>query len=348
MRQVYVYDENQYALVVAPKPKILLPTDVIVKTTATTLCGSDVHILQGHMNTPWGFVLGHEFVGTIEEIGSAVSGVCVGDRVVAPAAPWCGSCARCRDGQTQACERGGIFGSGAAYGNLGGAHAEFVRVPWADSCVSKIPDNVTDTQAITVGDILSTGWTSVKHAVSAPGQTLVVFGAGPIGLAAIHSSTLHGCARVIANDVMADRLELAKELGADFIINASEENVSEAISKITAGKGANAIIDAAGTESTIASWPEVAALSAKVAMVAIPSKPIEMQLASLLQKNITVWSGFGDLKHMDMLLDLISIGKLDPSPIFTETVPFDAIENALDEFISRKPGLVKPLVVMGG
>lgn len=344
MKHVYVFDENKYALVSAPKPEILQPTDVILKTTATTVCGSDVHILQGHMNTPWGFALGHEFIGVIDQVGAAVTGYCVGDRVVAPAAPWCGSCARCRSGQKQACERGGIFGSGAAFGNLGGGHAEYVRVPWADSCLAKIPDNVSDAQALTVGDILSTGWTAVKNSITCPDQTLVVFGAGPIGLSAIHTARLKGVGHVIAIDVLSERLAVAKKMGADFTIDASKDNPIEVIQELTEGQGAEAIIDAAGTESTIKAWPDIAAIGASVAMVAIPAKPMEMNLVSLLHKNISLWQGLGDLGDMDMLLSLISKGKLDPSPIFTEEVNFNSIENALDDFISRKVGLIKPFI----
>jgi alcohol dehydrogenase len=165
MRQIFVCGCNDYKLADAPEPTIKAPGDLIVKVTTTTVCGSDVHLLAGHMHTPWGFPLGHEFVGVVHQIGSEVCNFKLGDRVVAPAAPWCGQCNNCRRGQTQVCERGGVFGSGARFGSLGGAHAEYVRVPFADVCVSRIPDGVTDAQALTVGDILTTGWSAVKNEI---------------------------------------------------------------------------------------------------------------------------------------------------------------------------------------
>lgn len=347
MRQVFVSDAHTYALVEAPEPMIEAATDVIVKVRTTTVCGSDVHILEGHMHTPWGFPLGHEFVGIINKVGDAVQNLKVGDRVVAPAAPWCGACPNCKRGQIQACQRGGIFGSGKAHGDLGGAQAEFVRVPWADACLSVIPERVTDAQALTVGDILSTGWTAVKNAVTAPGQTLMVFGAGPVGLAAVHTARLHGVAQVIVADAIADRLELARRMGADHVVDVTKVDTVEVVAGLTGGRGAEAIVDAAGAKATIASWGKVAALGARVAMVAIPGAPVELDLAALLNRNISLWMGLGDLGHMDTLLALIAAGKLDPSPVFTETVPFDRIEGAISDFIARKPGLVKPLITLG-
>lgn len=346
MKQVFVSDMQKYRLVEAPMPKLQAPTDVIVKTTVTTVCGSDVHILEGHMGIPWGFALGHEFVGRVHEVGSEVRNVKVGDRVVAPAAPFCGQCANCKRGQIQLCQRGGIFGSGTTFGNLGGAHAEFVRVPWADACLSLVPDAVTDAQALTVGDILSTGWTAVKNAVTAPGQTLLVFGAGPIGLSAAHTARLHGVARVIVADALPDRLALAKKMGADVVVDVTKEDVAEVVSKLTNGKGVEAIVEAAGVKATISSWPKVAAVGAKVGMVAIPGTPLEMDLNALLFKNISLWMGLGDLGHMDELLELIAAGKLDPSPVFTETLPFVQIEKAIGEFVARKPGLIKHLIAV--
>ncbi|MBU4336430.1 MAG: alcohol dehydrogenase catalytic domain-containing protein, partial [Actinobacteria bacterium] len=316
---------------------------------ATTVCGSDAHLIAGHLGPvpPEGFPLGHELVGDVVEVGSAVLNLSPGDHVAVPAAPWCGTCARCRAGQIQACLRGGIFGAGPAFGGLGGAQAELVRVPWADTCLSVIPEGVSDAQALTVGDILSTGWTAVREAVSAPGQTLLVFGAGPVGLSAVHTARLHGVARVIAVDTVADRLTLARTLGADHVIDPSSHDVAAVVASLTDGRGAQAVVDAAGVPATIGSWGPVAAVGARVAMVGMPAGPVEMVLGALQMKNISLWTGLGDLGHMDMLLAMIAAGRLDPAPIFTETVPFDGIVTAIGEFIARKPGLVKQLVTVG-
>lgn len=173
MKEVFVKDLKSYQLIDAPEPKIQSSGDIIVKVQATTVCGSDVHLLEGHMHTPWGFALGHEFVGVVHELGSDVKNFKIGDRVASPAAPYCGQCPQCKKGQIQACERGGIFGSGEGLGNLGGAQAEFVRVPFADSCVVKVPDSVSNAQALTVGDILATGWSAVKNAVKELWKNLI-------------------------------------------------------------------------------------------------------------------------------------------------------------------------------
>jgi alcohol dehydrogenase len=349
MRAVVVSAIDTYSLTQQPDATLLAPTDVLVKARATTVCGSDAHLIAGHLGPvpPEGFPLGHELVGDIVEVGSAVLNFSPGDRVAVPAAPWCGTCARCRAGQIQLCLRGGIFGAGPAFGGLGGAQAELVRVPWADTCLSVVPEGVSDAQALTVGDILSTGWTAVREAVSAPGQTLLVFGAGPVGLSAVHTARLHGVAQVIAVDTVADRLTLARTLGADHVIDPSSQDVATVVASLTDGRGAQAVVDAAGVPATIGAWAAVAAVGARVAMVGMPAGPVEMLLGALQMKNISLWTGLGDLGHMDMLLAMIVAGRLDPAPIFTETVPFDGIVTAIGEFIARKPGLVKQLVTVG-
>ncbi len=347
MRHVFVSAPDTYALVEAPDPTLQAPTDALVRVTATTVCGSDAHLIAGHMGTPWGFALGHEFVGVVAQVGDAVSNVRVGDRVAAPAAPWCGTCHTCRRGQIQACPRGGIFGGGAAFGGLGGGQAEWVRVPWADTSLARIPDTVTDAQALTVGDILSTGWTAVKNAVSDPGQTLVVLGAGPVGLSAVHTARLYGVQRVVVADAIPDRLALATTMGADVVVDVTREDVAAVVATLTDGAGAEAIVDAAGVPATIGAWAKIAAIGARVGMVAIPGGPVELMLSALQMKNVSVWTGLGDLSHMPMFLELIAAGRLDPSPVFTETVPFDAIEGAIADFVARKPGLVKQLVTVG-
>ncbi|KGO37909.1 Polyketide synthase, enoylreductase [Penicillium expansum] len=347
MRGVIVKSANIFSLEDIPEPTIQSPTDVIVKVSATTICGSDVHLIHGDMNSHWDFPLGHEFVGTIHQIGTAVRDFKLGDRVVAAAGVSCGECDECREFKYQNCVHFGIYGCGKDFGSLGGAQAEFVRVPCADNCLSHIPDGVSDAQAVTVGDILCTGWTGVERAVAAPGATLIVFGAGPVGLAAIHTARLSGVSKVIAIDVIPERLAVAMDLRADHVINPKVEDVGDVVMKLTGGRGADAIVDAAGVKNSINCWPSVAALGAKIAMVAIPSGPVELPLAQLQMKAITIWMGLADTSRvrMDTLLQFIKNGSIDPSPILTEAIPFSEIETGLREFISRKPGLIKPLIL---
>ncbi|KAJ5105809.1 Polyketide synthase enoylreductase [Penicillium alfredii] len=348
MRHVFVEDLKTFSLQETPNPTIQSPTDVIVKVTATTICGSDVHVIDGDFGTSWGFPLGHEFVGTIQEVGTDVKTVKVGDRVVASAGVWCGQCDKCRSFQIQSCAQFGIYGTGKIGGGLPGAQAEFVRVPVADNNLAAIPDDVSDAQALTVGDILATGWTAVENAYS-ENATLVVFGAGPVGLSAIHTALLKNFSQIIAIDVLADRLEVAKKLGAAHVINGATENTAERVMELTNGRGAKAIIDAAGAKASINTWVAVAAPDARISMVGIPSGPVEMPLTMLQLKGVTIWMGLANTARprMEYLLESIQNKTLDPSPIFTETIEFGKIETALQEFIARKPGLIKPLIVFG-
>ncbi|KAJ5221727.1 Polyketide synthase enoylreductase [Penicillium citrinum] len=333
MRHLVVEDLHKFSLKEAPEPTIQCPTDVIVKVTATTICGSDAHIILGEIQIPWGFPLGHEFVGTIHELGSEVQSLKLGDRVAASPGVWC------NHSESSVMEQRLVI--------WGGAQAEYVRVPCAENTLSLIPNGVSDAQALAVGDMLCTGWTGVERAAINPGATLVVFGAGPVGLCTIHTARLQKVDKIIAIDVIADRLDVAKTLGADHTINPTLEDVGDTVMKLTNGRGAEAIVDAAGAQSSINCWGSVAALGAKISMTAVPSGPVEVPLAQLQLKSVTLWTGLADptRSRRDTLLQAIKDGALDPSAIFTETVQFDQIETALNEFMSRKKGLIKPLIV---
>lgn len=345
MRQMFCDSLGSVGLTDAPDPKVETPTDVVVRVTATTVCGSDVHLVHGHLPTPWGFPLGHEYVGEVVEVGAAITRVRVGDRVVGPAAPWCGTCPACRRGQIQRCERGGVLGSGAGWGGWGGAQAEMLRVPWADQDLSPVPDGVTDAQALTVGDVLSTGWTAVRQSVTAPGQVVVVLGCGPVGLSAVHTAGLHGPRAVVAVDALPDRLEVARRLGATHTLTAGPD-VAAAIEEITHGRGAEAVVEAVGLQATLATAGQVVAVGGRIAVVGIPAGPVELPFADLLFKNVGWWAGLGDLGRMGTLLELIADGRLDPSPMFTSTRPFAQIEAAFTDMADRTPGVVKTLVTV--
>ena len=345
MRAMFCDAKGSVRLTRVADPEIVAPTDVVLKITATTICGSDVHLVEGHVPTPWGFALGHEYVGTVVELGGAVTSLAVGDRVVGPAAPWCSTCPTCRSGQTQRCPRGGVFGSGDAWGGLGGAQAEYLRVPWADQVLSKVPEAVTDAQALAVGDVLSTGWTAVRRTVHAPGGTVVVLGCGPVGLSAVHTAGLHGARRIIAVDTVPDRLSLAQRLGATHTVVANAAT-GDSIAELTEGRGADAVIEAAGAPAALATAADCVAVGGHIGVVGIHSAPVELDLADLLFRNVSIWSGLGDLTRMGVLLELIAAGRLDPSPMFTREYPFDAIEQAYAEVAAQGPGVVKTLITV--
>lgn len=345
MRHMYCDSLGSVRLIEAVDPTVQAPTDVVVRVRATTVCGSDVHLVQGHLPTPWGFALGHEYVGEVVAVGDAVTRVAVGDRVVGPAAPWCGSCGACRRGQTQRCERGGVLGSGAGWGGWGGTMAELLRVPWADMDLSRVPDGVTDAQALTVGDVLSTGWTAVRQAVTDVGQVVVVLGCGPVGLSAVHTATLHAPRAIVAVDAMPDRLDVARALGATHVLEAGTD-VAAAVAEISGGVGADAVVEAVGLPVTLALACDVVATGGRIGVVGIPAEPVPLPFAQLLFKNVTLWTGLGDLRHMDELLRFIADGRLNPSPMFTATRPFDEIEQAYVDMEQRAPGVIKTLVTV--
>lgn len=345
MRHMYCDSVGSVHLVEADDPAIQAPTDVIVRVRATTVCGSDVHLVHGHLPTPWGFPLGHEYVGEVVAVGDAVTKVAVGDRVVGPAAPWCGACASCRRGQTQRCDHGGVLGSGAGWGGFGGTMAELLRVPFADMDLATVPDGVTDAQALTVGDVLSTGWAAVRQAVTDVGQVVLVLGCGPVGLSAVHTATLHAPRAIIAVDAQPDRLEVARTLGATHVLEAADD-VAAAVAEISGGVGADAVIEAVGLPATIGVACDAVATGGRVAVVGIPAEPVPLPFAQLLFKNVTVWTGLGDLSRMDALLALIAEGRLDPTPMFTTTRPFAEIEQAFADMEQRTPGVIKTLVTL--
>ncbi len=210
--------------------------------------------------------------------------------------------------------------------------------------MSRVPENVSDAQALTVGDILSTGWTAVRETIRGPGQCLLVFGCGPIGLSAIHCATLFAPREIIAVDAIEERRALALALGATRAIDPASGDLLASVMALTGGCGAESVIDAAGVAATIRQAISCVGVGGRIGLVGIHAAPVELSLAEMLFKNVTLWTGLGKLDQMDQLLELISKGKLDPAPMFTHRVPFDDIEQAYRDFESRAPGVVKTLI----
>jgi len=327
-----------------PDPTILDPTDVIVRIVATTVCGSDVHIAQGHMFPETGFAIGHEYVGVITEVGAAVRRFEIGDRVVGPPAAWCGECDRCRRGQRQVCQRGGIFGSGQTMGGLGGAQATLLRVPWADQDLTAVPDSVSDAAALAVADILTTGWTGINESWNRPGGTVLVLGCGPVGLSAVHiAKRLFGASKVIAADIVPERLELAKRLGADETLLSGPE-VVENVFKFTNGRGADSVVDAAGMEATLDIAGQSVAIGGKIAVLGVASKPITLNLAAMQLRNPTIWLGLGDLTASGPLMEAVEKGILDPLPMFNEECALEDVPAIYQRLAAGDLRTVKTLV----
>jgi threonine dehydrogenase-like Zn-dependent dehydrogenase len=250
-----------------PDPKILNARDAIVRVTSTAICGSDLHLYNGFVPTmERGDILGHEFMGEVMEVGSAVNSLKVGDRVVVPFPIACGNCFACQQGNTSLCENSnpnawmaekmwghspcGIFGYSHLTGGFAGGQAEFVRVPFADVGPLKVPPHLTDDQVLFLSDIFPTGYMAAEMCDIRPGQVIAVWGAGPVGQFAIASARLLGAERIIAIDRFDYRLQMASEkAGATDIINYEEDDVHDRLMSITAGRGPDACIDAVGLEA---------------------------------------------------------------------------------------------------
>ncbi|UNK47753.1 zinc-dependent alcohol dehydrogenase [Arthrobacter sulfonylureivorans] len=326
-----------------PKPGISHPRDAIVRVTATSICGSDLHMID-HPEMV-GSPIGHEFVGVVEETGDGVGGLPLGTRVVGPAAVWCGSCAECRRGNESFCSNGGIFGCGPEFGSLGGAQSEWIRVPFADLALAVIPDSVSDAQALAVGDALSTGWSGVRRVINGPTEVLLVLGCGPIGLSAVSTAKLHGVRHVVAVDLHETRRRLAVELGASAALGSVEEAVVM-VRELTGGRGADGVVDAAGAPATIAAAFEALGIGGRIAILGLASKPIEVDFLSLLYKSTTVWAGLGDLTRMGTLLTAIESGVFEPGVMFTETIELGQIVNAYSAIAAGGTDVVKYLVTV--
>ena len=267
MRATTWQGKKHVAVVQVPDPQILNARDAIIRVTATTICGSDLHLYNGFMPTMQkGDILGHEFMGEVVELGKGVKNLKVGDRVVVPFAIACGNCESCELGNFSCCENSnpngwmpeklmghptcGAFGYSHLTGGFAGGQAEYVRVPFADFGPIKVPSNLTDEQVLFLSDIFPTGYMGAEFCEITPRKVIAVWGAGPVGQFAIASAKLLGAERIIAIDRFPYRLKMAAEkAGATDVINYEQQNVQEVLRDLTAGRGPDACIDAVGMEA---------------------------------------------------------------------------------------------------
>ena len=319
-----------------PNPEIINPTDVIVRVETTTICGSDLHILKGDVPAVTkGRILGHEGVGTITEIGSSVSTLSVGDRVIISCVKSCGHCANCKTGLYSHCLGDeGTSGIGWIFGHLiDGTQAEFVRVPYAENSLYKVPEGVTEDQAVMLSDILPTGFEiGVQNGQIKPGDVVAVIGAGPVGLSAMATAGLYGAATIIAIDLDANRLEQAKEFGATNTVVSSAADWREQILALTDGAGVDVAIEAVGIPQTFTMATEIVRPGGRVANVGVHGKPVELHLEELWIKNINISMGLVNTNTTPMLLKLVAQGKLPAEKFATHHFSFDQMLEAYDTF----------------
>jgi 2-desacetyl-2-hydroxyethyl bacteriochlorophyllide A dehydrogenase len=319
------------------KPSIHGADEALIKVTLSAVCGSDLHAYHGRIPMAAGELLGHEFVGVVEEAGSGVKRFKPGDRVVASFYIACGHCTLCRKGWFNECENLATFGFGRVLGGLGGGQAEYIVVPMADQSMEPIPTGMTDEQAIFVGDILATGMFAAERAEIKPGDAVAVVGAGPVGLMATMCAQLFGPARVFAIDMVDSRLEIAQELGGTPI-NSSRLNAIEAVEDQTGGIGADSSIEAVGVPSSIDTAMRCVRGGGTISMVGVPSELNgDFPYYMFWEKALTFRCGRCNVqRYMRPLLDLIAAGRLHPEKIISHRMKLDDAEEAYRMFAARE------------
>jgi alcohol dehydrogenase len=306
-------------------------TDIIVRVDTSTICGTDLHILKGDVpETTAGTILGHEAVGTVMEIGAAVTTVAPGDHVLMSCVSSCGRCRFCKEGRYGQCQGGG----GWIFGHLiDGLQAEYARVPFADNSVYKIPSGLSDEQVLFLADILPTSYeVGVLNGTVSPGDLVAIVGAGPIGLAAILTAHLYTPGQIVAIDLAEARLEGARRFGADVTINNGEEDAVARIMEMTDGLGADVAFEAVGVPQTFELATELIRPGGRVANIGVHGKPATLHLEKLWIRDVTVTTGLVDTSSIPQLMRLIVSGRLDPSLFATHRFALDDTMAAYDTF----------------
>ena len=381
------FGTNDLRVAETPDPRILNPRDAIVKITSSAICGSDLHLYDGYIPTMRkGDILGHEFMGEVIEVGPAVKNLKVGDRVVVPFPIACGACFFCQRQLYSVCENSnpnawmaeqmwghspsGIFGYSHLVGGYAGGQAQYARVPFADVGPLKVPPELTDEQVLFLSDILPTGYMAAENCDIRGGETVAVWGCGPVGLFAIRSAFLLGAARVIATDRFPNRLRLAREKAGAETINYEEMDVYDALMEATGGRGPDACIDAVGMEAHV---PGAIGIYDRVkqAMTLETDRPHALRQAIMACRNggtvsvIGVYGGFLDKvpfgsymnrsiimktgqahvqRYMRPLLERIQKGEIDPTFIITHRAPIEDAPRMYRMFRDKQDDCVKVIL----
>ncbi|MFF3754642.1 zinc-dependent alcohol dehydrogenase family protein [Streptomyces sp. NPDC002018] len=322
-----------------PEPSLKDGADVIVRVDSVTICGTDLHILKGDVpEVVPGTVLGHEAVGEVVETGGDVRTVRPGDRVLVSCISACGRCRFCREARYGQCRGGG----GWVLGHLiDGTQAEYVRVPFADLSVHPLPGALDSQDAVLLADILPTAYeVGVLNGRVGPGDTVVVVGAGPIGLAAIATARLFAPGRIVAVDLDPSRLEVARRLGADAVVNAAEDP-ARLVEDLTDGLGADVAIEAVGVPETFELCTRVVRPGGHVANVGVHGKPAVLHLEDLWIKDVTITTGLVDTFSTPMLMGMTAARRLPTSSLVTHSFELDRMEEAYGVFSAAGSGALK-------
>lgn len=331
MRALVYHGPGDKAWEQVAKPTLQQDTDAIVRVDAVTICGTDLHILKGDVPAVTdGRILGHEAVGTVEEVGAGVKNVKVGDRVLVSCITACGACRYCREGHYGQCLGGGGWILGH---KIDGTQAEYVRVPFADNSTHPAPAAVRDEDLLMLADILPTGYeVGAINGRIQPGDVVVVVGAGPIGLSAIMGAKLFSPSHIVAIDMADSRLQAAKNFGADLVVNNSREDTSAAVAELTGGLGADVSIEAVGVPATFELCTQLIRPGGRIANIGVHGEPAILHLEDLWLKNITLTTGLVDTYSTPTLLRLIAAHLVAPGQFITHHFALGQFMEAYDVF----------------
>lgn len=363
-----------------PFPRIEHPQDAILKVTAAAICGSDLHLLHGLVpDTRVGTTFGHEIVGVIEETGPQCTGLKQGDRVMLPFQIFCGGCHFCQRGMTTSCENTnpaadvacGAYGYSHTTGGYEGGQAEYVRVPFADVDAEPIPEDLSDLDALPLTDVAPTGYQAAEMCDLRGGETVVVFGCGPVGLYAMRAAWMMGAERVIAVDAVDYRLDFAREWAGVETIDFREEDPIVGIKERTEGRGAHAVIEAVGVEAAGSGPQRLAGVYGKmvggsaialnwcfhaarktgtVSVVGVYGPPFALvDFGTAMNKQLTIRTGQASVKrYMPHLIEHMRAGRLDADAIFTHRLPLDEGPGAYHTFAQKKDDCIKVVLFPHG
>src|SRR3954451_8688659 len=332
MRALVYHGPGQKAWEEVAKPTLQADTDAIVRVDAVTICGTDLHILKGDVPAVTdGRILGHEAVGTVTEVGPAVTGFREGDRVLVPAITRCGRCAYCQRGMPSHCQT--VGGIGWIFGHLiDGTQAESVRVPYADTSLYRMPEGVTDEQAIFLADSLPTGYeVGVLAGNVRPGHTVAVVGAGAVGLAAVLTTGLWGASRVIAVDTNKFRLQKALEFGATDAVEVGPGTVDD-VRALTGGLGVDVSIEAVGYPETLRTTAALVRPGGRIANSGVHGVPVELPMQEMWIQNVTLTMGLVDTVSIPTLLKMVEGGRIPAEKMGTHSFTFGQWDEAYDVF----------------
>ncbi len=346
MKAIVYHGPRDFRVEQAPDPKLRDATDAVVRIERTAICGSDLHLWHGEPRPGPEFVMGHEFLGVIEDVGGAVQRFRRGDRVLVACTLGCGTCSLCRAGVYSGCQTltalgpfTNVFGSPV----LPGGQAEAARVPFADTNLFAIPDALEDEQALFLTDILPTGYMGADMAEVGPGDVVVVFGCGPVGTFAQRAAQLRGAAAVVAVDLDPGRLARAEARGC-LPVNPASEDLFDRVRELTAGRGADSAIEAVGKGELVLQAIEVTRPGGRVSVIGvITANEVTLPfMQGLMAKNLTLRTGLVmPQNYVPTLLPLIEHGRLDPTEIITHRMPLDDGVRGYEIFDAHEDDVLK-------